>query len=284
MTAALYLNEASNQLAADISAVTTTQSQPAGFPDAIKESDEALKAMESMPPLHKQIQPLYAQISKGLSNMSKIVGGSTEPRKITPGGLATFLSTKQSTEQDVIIPIKELHALVSARVQYLDSMRQHQISQLKQLQSMVDTLQKRVKDINAKKAAVESNSKMLSDRSAAVLATARELTPNITEAELQYFKDIQRYDVNCDKWEKTLEDIRGEYNTIRSKAEVKGTKIAMSAQQKDLCETLLEGQGELLRQVGSKVKTMEGAMGTIMVANGLEDERKPLAAIADVNQ
>jgi len=284
MTAALYLNEASNQLAAEISAVTTTHSQPAGFPDAIKESDEALKTMESISPLHEQIQPLFAQISKGLSNMSKIVGGTTDPRKITAGGLATFLSTKQSTEQDVIIPIKELNALVSARVQYLDSMRQHQMSQLKQLQNMVSTLQNRVRDTNAKKTAVESNSKMLSDRSAAVLATARELTPNITEAELQYFKDIQRYEVNCGKWEEALEDIRSEYNNIRSQAEVGGTKIPLSAQQKDLCDTLLEGQGELLRQVGSKIKTMEGAMGSIMVANGLEDGRKPLTAITDVNQ
>ena len=86
LTAAQYLNEANN------SDENTTSAMIAKT-DEEREADEALKAMEKVPSLQEQINPLLEKISAGLSGMSKIVGGSTKPQDVTPGTLATFLST-----------------------------------------------------------------------------------------------------------------------------------------------------------------------------------------------
>jgi hypothetical protein len=278
MTAAMYLNEARNQLDSEIPAT-------ADIPDGLKQSDQVLNAMESIPPLYEQIKPQIEKISNGLSTMTKIVGGSTDPRNITPGNLAIFLSTKQSSEQDVILPLKEMNSLVVSRLKYLGSMRDHQLEQLDQLKTTAKLLQDRMKATSEKMSLVESNTKVLSNRSAGVLATVRDLSPNITEAEYQYFKDIKRFAANCDKWGGTLEDIRGQCRTLSENATANASldapSIRMSTEQKQMCDHLLAGQNEILIGIKLKVKTMEYKRDKVVVACGLEEERKPLSAIAD---
>jgi hypothetical protein len=90
MTAALYLIEAKKQL----EEVSTTSHS-----STIQDSKLALREVESVRPLYQEIKPFFDQVSSGLSNMTKIVGGSTQPKEITAGALATFLAIKQASEQ-----------------------------------------------------------------------------------------------------------------------------------------------------------------------------------------
>jgi len=277
VTAALYLNEAKNQLDMERSDSLLTLS------DEARENDEALKAMLSITPLHEQIKPHFDKISTGLSSMSKIIGGSTDPRNITPGTLATFLATKQSSEQNIILPLKELNSLVEARQKYLLTVREHQIEQIEKLKEMVKTLKERMEATNKKKTILEANSNLLSEQSAAVLTTARDLSPGITESERQYFKDIKRYEANCDKYESSVEVLRSEHDKLRQNSHLGVEDIGLSGDQANLCQNLLDGQNELLLRVQSEVKMMEKKAETLAVACGLEDERKPLVAISDDN-
>ena len=52
MTAAMYLNEAKNQLDAETPSA-------ANVPEGLRQSSEVLKAMESLPPLSEQIKPHF---------------------------------------------------------------------------------------------------------------------------------------------------------------------------------------------------------------------------------
>jgi hypothetical protein len=279
MTAAMYLNEARNQIESEVSNTSEIQ-------DGSKESNEVLSAMESIPPLHELIKPQIEKISNGLSNMTKIVGGSTDPREITPGILATFLSTKQSSEQDIILPLKEMNSLVVSRVKYLRSMKDNQREQLKELKATVQLLQDRMKATSEKMALVQSNTKILSNRSASILETARDLSPSITEAEYLFFKDVKRIAANCDKWDGVIEDIKGQCASLRVDASATSTSsnttlTNLTPEQKQMCDTLLEGQNEILKGVKSRVRIMEYKRDKILVACGLEEERKPLNAISD---
>ena len=278
VTAALYLNEARNQLDMEKANSLLTLS------DEARETDEALKAMLSIPPLHEQIKPHFDKISTGLSSMSKIVGGSTDPRKITPGTLATFLSTKQSSEQNIILPLKELNSLVEARQKYLHTMREHQIEQIDQLKELVMTLKGRMEATIEKKAILEANTKLLSEQSAAVLSTVRDLAPSITESEHQYFKDINRYQVNCDKYESGVEVLRGDCDKLRENLRLGTEDIRLSGDQVNSCQNLLNGQKELLQHVKTEVQIMEKKAETVAIACGLEVERKPLLAISGANK
>ena len=273
MTAAIYLNEAKNQLDLE-------KEMPIEISDAEKESNAALRAMDSVLPLHEQIKPHFDQISSGLSNMSKIVGGSTNPRDASPGMLATFLTTKQSMEQDIVLPLKKMHALVETRQKYLDTIKDHQLKQLQNLQTMVKKLKDQMQTISKKKIMLESNTQLLSERSAAVLAAARDLSPNITEAEHQFFKDVQRYEASCEKYEAALEEIRAQTSSV-GKDIKNGVKIdvTLTPGQKTLCDQLLDGQHALLQKVKGEVKKMEHKRDKLVVACGFEDERKPLTAI-----
>lgn len=272
MTAAMYLNEAKNQLDAETPSA-------ANFPEGLRQSSEVLKAMESLPPLSEQIKPHFEKISRGLSSMTKIVGGSTDPRKITPGSLATFLSMKQSSEQDIILPINELNSLVVSRQKYLQSMRDHQLEQLHQLQSTVKLLQDRMKATSAKMGIVKSNTDVLSNRSAGVLAAARDLCPSISDAEYLYFKDIDRFEANCGKWEGVLEDTREQFQLLYENSSL--GPHTLSAEQRQLCRNLLEGQKEVLHRVNLEMKSTEQKSNTLVDACGFAEERKPLSAITD---
>jgi chromosome segregation ATPase len=267
LTASQYLNEANN------SKNETNQSMIVKS-DEEKEADEALMAMEKVPILQEEIQPLLGQISSGLSGMSKIVGGSTEPRNATAGTLATFMSTTQSNEQDIILPLRELHALVSSRLPYLRSMRENQTQQLDRLNKMIKTLEARIKLTNEKRVTIENNSKLLSQKSADVLETARELTPTITEAEREYFKDIQRFGVNCGKFEETFSELRDTCKALcqgveSAQAEIK-IKTQMTEDQKETCKALLEGQKSKLTESEKAIKRVETQMKKFVAEKGMK--------------
>mmetsp|Transcript_11840 Transcript_11840/g.22161 ORF Transcript_11840/g.22161 Transcript_11840/m.22161 type:complete len:919 (+) Transcript_11840:122-2878(+) len=265
MTAAMYLIEAKKQLE-EVSKTT--------YSSAMKDSSLALREVESIKPLYQEIKPLFDQISSGLSNMTKIVGGSTQPKEITAGALATFLAIKQASEENISLPIKEMKSLIESRKNYLQSMRDSQIEQISQLREMMKVLNNRVKANAEKKDVLESNAGLLSQRSAAVLSTVRDLSPSITEAERLYFADIKRYKTKCDKYESTLSELMRQFNALRDDVKQGIENIELSADQVTSCFTLLDGQSDILKRIQISVGQIEENMETMVALSGLSDVRK----------
>ena len=257
MTAAQYLKEGEN-LEHNTSAKTDTSI------DEEKQATEALAAVNDIEPLQAQISPLFEKIYTGLSGMSKIVGGNTQPKDINAGMLATFLSIKQTNENDVVIPLQQLNAIVTSHLQYMQSMYDNQKSQLKGLKIAIASLEQKIKKTNEKHKSIESNSKVISERSANILSTVRELTPTITDAEREYFKDIQRFAANSEKLEEKFKDIKNGCQILsqslnKTKDEMKSS-ILLTQEQKQNCEALLEGQKQKLVDYESSIQSAVHAM------------------------
>ena len=108
ITASKYLHQASylNLLAndEDIWEVNYTSTR-----------DDTLKTMEKIPPFVDIIEPFLKKITKGISGLGKIVGGSTKLENVDASSLALFLSTKENCEEDIILPLQALQELVAAR-------------------------------------------------------------------------------------------------------------------------------------------------------------------------
>ena len=165
-------------------------------------------------------------------------------------------------------------------------MQEHQLLQIEQLKTMLDTLRDRKKVTDEKKIVLTSNSELLSRRSAEVLTAARGLTPTLTIAEQDYFRDIRRYEACCTKWEDVIGKLRNNSNRIRgnvASGEMR-CSVRLDPKQMEQCQSLLKGQDQVLSRNELAVKEMEDTVAKLMVASGLGNEegrRKPLTAILD---
>lgn len=276
LTAAMYLNEAKHHLESE-------NSSPLSFSDEAQEANETLKAMESMKPLYEQIKPYFEQVSSGLSNMTKIVGGSTNVRDISPGILATFLSMKQSSEQDIIIPMKELHLLIEARQRYNESMKQQQLEQVQQIKEKLQKLKAVAKATVEKRRMLESNTQLLSERSAAVLSTAREMSPSLTQAEIAYFKEIDRYQTLYQKHESTLDEIKKRCEPLLASSSADFEEIKIDESNVQIYKDLLADQQTILSSVKETVHPMKSTTKKVMISTGIEESRPPLSSITGSN-
>ena len=268
ITAAQYLHEASK-----ISSENVSERALAVVSSAQTESDEALKAMESLPPLHELIAPLLQDISSGLAGMGKIVGGATRPQDANPGTVATVLNTKSSCEKDVVLPLKELHSLTTARRELLQDMYESQMTQIEELRKMVQTLQERTAKSNEKKEQVEENATALSQRSAAVLTAARDLVPTITEAEHQYFTQLKRYDATTKKWQGHIDTMKNRADKLSDEATTQSAppSLDIGADELTHMNELVKGQGSHLKLAARKLEKLGRETKRITQAVGLDE-------------
>ena len=269
ITAAQYLHEASK-----MSSENASERALAVVSSAQTESDEALKAMESLPPLHELIAPLLQDISSGLAGMGKIVGGATRPQDANPGTVATVLNTKSSCEKDVVLPLKELHSLTTARRELLQDMYESQMTQIEELRKMVETLRERTAKSNEKKEQVEENATALSQRSAAVLTAARDLVPTITEAEHQYFTQLKRYDATTKKWQGHLDTMKNRADKLSDEASAQSVPPSLDdigANELTHMNELVKGQGSHLKLAARKLEKLGRETKRITQAVGLDE-------------
>ncbi len=257
LTAAQYLNEAENL-------EPNTLAKKEISTEEEKEANEALAAMEEVTPLRTQIAPLFEQISSGLSGISKVIGGETQPKDINAGALATFLSIKQSNENDIVIPLQQLNALVTSHLQYMQCMYDNQKSQLQGLKNTIASLEQKMNETSKEHKIIESNSKLISERSANILSTVRELTPSITAAEREYFKDIERIAADSEKWEENFKNIHNRSRILtqslnKAKGELK-TKVRLTNEDKEDCEALLEGRKQKIVEYEHSIQRALSAM------------------------
>lgn len=191
--------------------------------------------------------------------MTKIVGGATKPTDVDAASLAIFLATKQRCEEEIVLPLTALRDVTTTRTKLLKDTYTKQMAQLQQLQKQIADWKKLIQTTKQKMKTVEAQSKLINQRSAAVLAAARDLTPTITEAEYQYFTQLKRYDVTCSKWEHQMETLGEKYNTIQEKVQHDSYSCAvqLSKEQLNLCTDLLKGEETLLERNAIRMKQIE---------------------------
>ena len=269
LTAAQYLHEASKTTN---STILSERTPP--LPSSQTGPDEALEAVEAILPMHELMAPLVEEISSGLGSMSKIVGGATRPCDANPGTVATVLETKSMCEREIVLPMKELNQVTTARMKILQEMYTSQLSQIEQLQNLVGILRERIHNTAEKKKVAEANATTLSHRCAAVLSAARDLVPTITEAEHEYFMQLKRYEASCTKWQAGIEKMKEQSDNVCDSDVT--CSIEMKPDQLLLCEQLLQGQGDRLKETSKRFAAMTTSTKKMLKTTGLEAESAEL--------
>lgn len=265
MTAAIFFNEENRKSSSSIGKDVSIQESSSD--DSFREVEAIVQALDKVPSLSEQISSLCQQVTTGISNMNKIVGSSTKTHNISPGMVAALLATKQSSEQEIFLPLNQIHALVTSRIPYLETMRQQQLSQIEQLKEVVKNVQERATSTTKKRQLAENNSKVLAARVNAVLSTVRDLTPNLTQAEQEYFKDIDRCAVNVAKWEKSLQEAKDRYQKLQGKAFL--SDITFSDSDTATCDDLLSGEEEVLNSILTRMNGMENIVNKMLSVKGI---------------
>ncbi|KAL7466262.1 hypothetical protein ACHAXS_006553 [Conticribra weissflogii] len=236
-------------------------------------NDKALRALAKVQPLHEVLQPLADRVCDGLSKMGKIVGGATSPQDVGPESLAIVIETQRSCDVNVIMPIQEMSRVIHARRQLLVEMHEHQTAELERLTKLLNEWKEKY-EANVKRVVeLEKNASTLAERSSAVLTAARDLRPQITNAEAEYFKELRRCETNCSKWESALSELTktsasqcesmtpgGIHNgDVRCLVNLTPEKIAM-------CHQLLQGEEKILKQLEEKLNKSSMSVKEISTA------------------
>lgn len=232
-------------------------------------SDDILTTMESISPLHEIIAPLFEKITVALTNMSKIVGGSTSPKDISAGGVALFLERKENSGKNIVSPLIELSGLIKARVKFLQDMRAHQEQQLSQLSDKIEALKRHAKSQYDVVKAAEMTSDMLINRSAKVLSAMRNRAPAVTHSEREYFDQIRRYDVQSSKWTSMLEQMDSMSMALQERIDDSPYQLKLSLEQRTACVDLLNGQKVLLERNASELQKCGQSIRGLLTESGI---------------
>jgi len=242
---------------------------------AVHYDDKAMEALENVQPLHEVLQPLVSKICDGLSKMGKIVGGATLPKNVGPENLAVFLDTQHSCEINVIMPMEEISKVLGARRELLKEMHNRQAAELKRLSDMLVAFKQNY-DANLERVVhLEANASILAKRSSAVLTATRDLSPQITDAEAAYFKELQRYETSCSKWQGTVEQIKKDASSscdAMSAGSIENGDVQClvnsDPQNIHVCQKLLRGEGQMLKSLEKKVHESSNEVEQLLKMSG----------------
>lgn len=241
----------------------------------VQYDDKAMEALQNVQPLYEGLQPLVSKICDGLSKMGKIVGGATLPKDTGPENLAVFLDTQHSCEINVIMPMAEISKVLGARRELLKEMYNHQAAELKRLSDILFAFKQKY-DANLERVVhLEANASILAKRSSAVLTATRDLSPQITDAEAAYFKELQRYETSCSKWQGTVEKIKKDASSFcdaMSAGTIENSDVQCLVdshpQNIKVCHKLLRGEGQMLKSLEKKVKESSNEVERLLKMSG----------------
>jgi len=221
----------------------------------------ALEVLQRVKPLHELLQPLVGKVSNGLSKMGKIVGGETLPKDTRPEILSIFLETQHSCEVNVVTPIEEMSKILNSRRDLLKEMHDHQAAELERLTELMEEFKQKHESNVKRVKELEANATKLAERSSAVLTASRSLHPHITDAEAAYFKDLQRYESTCNKWDEKVTQLKKDATSscdAMSAGAIQNGEVRclvdLPTEKIDVCHKMLRGEAQLLKQLEQKVK------------------------------
>lgn len=234
-------------------------------------ASEALKAMESTPPLHELLSPLIDKVNQGLAGMGKIVGGKTAQQDITPSTLATVINVKQRCETEIVLPLQEMDKIASSRLKELKEMYKSQLQQMAALKETIALLKDRMKTTSEKMEVAENNSTLLAQRSGRLLQACNDLRPTVTTAETEYFALLQRMKAKCDTWEQAIgavqkdsERVCEEIDSGRATAEVE-----LDPNEFNQCRNLIHGEEKSLNTSRGALENTRNLLNSVTTATGL---------------
>lgn len=230
--------------------------------------------LKKVKPLNELLQPLTDKVCNGLSNLGKIVGGNTMPKDVGPENLAVFLETQRSCEQSIVMPMEEMSRIISGRKDLMKELYESQSSELERLAKLIKDLKTKCESTRKKVAELETESTTLASRSSAVLTATRDLRPKLTDAEAQYFQDLERYEMSCNKWEEQVKQISNdadatckamsagaiESGEVRCLVDLPDDKI-------EICHKMLCGEKEMLKRTEYKINHSAAALNEVSPAD-----------------
>lgn len=223
------------------------------------EDDKTPDVLENVQPLGKELQPLTDKICDGLSKMGKIVGGNTLPRNVGPENLAVFIETQRSCG-NIVLPMEEMSRILTDRRSLMVEMHESQSTELERLSKLLDEFKSKCESNRQKVAELESVASSLVSRSSAILTATRDLRPQITNAEAVYFKELERYEMSCNKWDEQVKQITNEASasckSMSSDAIESGEVrclVDLPSDKLKICHQMLLGEKELLKKTEYKL-------------------------------
>ena len=235
-------------------------------------ADQALRAVEASKPLYELVRPLIQQVHQGLANMGRIVGSNTRTDEITPDVLAVAASLKERCDNEILLPLFEMSEIVSARRQEIQAALKNQIAQLECLRESTAKLKERIASIHDKANVAHENAQSISVRSSSVLQSSKDLLPKLTQAEYDYFQELQRLDLKTKAW-------ANEFNALKTKAEGISESIdqANRSQASNLpqnyisnCEKLLDGSSKKIAEHKTKLKVARNTLDEVAFEVGYD--------------
>jgi SMC interacting uncharacterized protein involved in chromosome segregation len=233
-----------------------------------------LQFLQDTPALVDVAKPLMAKALQGLRAMGKIVGSATPVDKITPDLLAAAAQIKEQTDKEVMLPIIELHEHVRARKKDIVVMFNNQMAQLKSVREMLAELQEGEASIAEKLEIINENALSMAARSASVLQAAHVLQPTITQAEYDYFQELERLHLRAAQWQEQLNHLKASASTLTDS--VKNGTISHFGEipedtQKNLV-AMLDGCDARIKDYTIRVKEQEYLIDELAAAAGWDRE------------
>lgn len=222
-----------------------------------KVSNMATHVLDKLDSFSTISSPLIASIAKGITSVGKISGSSTFPGNAGAAEVASFVAIKSSIDTDVILPMKELDHKTKERKSIQKELYENQTEQLQAIKKIAAEIKDRSAALRERKESIEENARLLSQRSAAVLAASMELVPKLSQAEVDYFNQLRRWESQCYRWQSSLSNIQSRVSHVSDSWDSSSElKVEMSEQEQNNCQTLLIGQGHLLKKSKEALKKM----------------------------
>lgn len=236
-------------------------------PLAIKaDSGEHATAFESTDPLYEITRPLIDNIMVGLGAMGKYVGSETDFKDIQADTLAVVQQVRERCDKDLIVPLIELRSIVSSHKELLRSTIEGQLKQVEVLRTTRDTQVQISSQLAAKLDAVEANAATLLERATRSLEMCKDLTPTVSDAELQFFNDINRLKLKCDRMAEDLklskEKVSAQCQSLDS---LKGSAAVISLQRDKVnqANVLLRDSDRVLKEVRGSIDRSKTTLNSL---------------------
>lgn len=229
--------------------------------------------MESTPPLHEVLAPLFDQVRDGLAGMGKIVGAQTEQKHVTPATLATVIDVKERCEKQVVLPLQEMDRVAASRLKVLKEMHKSQKQQIETLKETIQGLKDRVKVTSQDLEVAESNAASLAQRSGALLQAAQDLRPTLTKAENEYFGLLKRVKAKCDAWEESIGGVISDSTDLCDAIDDGRATADVKLEQVDImnCHAVLKAEDEALQSSAKSLEETRWFVNEIASRTGLAD-------------
>ncbi len=226
---------------------------------AAKSANNELQVLHDTPSLVEIAKPLIEKAIEGLRGMGKIVGSATPVDKITPDLLAAAAQVKEQTDKDVMLPIMELNEHVRARKQDIVVMFNNQMAQLMALREMIAKIKRGESSIAEKMEIINANAESLAKRSASVLQSAHDLQPTITQAEFDYFQELQRLHDRTKHWKGQLDRLNLRASSLRENSESAANMRTMDipASTRQNLNAMLNASQSRLKSYSTRLKDAE---------------------------